>query len=205
MTSGDVDATGRDVGRDQRHHVAALELGESFFTLALAFVAVHRDRFDVLALQSFDEAVGAALGADEDERAPGVLLAELLDQQVELRVLRGDREEVVLDHRLGVLRLGVGVRAGLVGVGGGDAAGGPGEGRREEERLAIVRGQRDDPVDGRAEAHVEHPVGLVEDEDADLAERDEPRAIRSSSRPGVATRMSARPAALIWGPKPTPP
>ena len=96
----------------------------------------------------------------------------MLDQQVELRVLGGDGEEAVLDHRLGALRLGVGVRAGVVGVGGGDAAGGTGEGRREEERLAVVGGERDDPVDGGAEAHVEHPVGLVEDEDADPAKRD---------------------------------
>ena len=31
----------------------------------------------------------------------------------------------------------------------------------------------EDPVDLRLEAHVEHPVGLVEDEDADAVERDE--------------------------------
>ena len=35
------------------------------------------------------------------------------------------------------------------------------------------RGLGDDPVDGRLEAHVEHPVGLVEDEDLDLVERDD--------------------------------
>ena len=29
---------------------------------------------------------------------------------------------------------------------------------------------RDDPVDGRAEAHVEHPVGLVEDEELEVVE-----------------------------------
>ena len=42
------------------------------------------------------------------------------------------------------------------------------EGRGEEQRLAVARAGGDDPVDGRAEAHVEHAVGLVEDEDLDV-------------------------------------
>ncbi len=35
------------------------------------------------------------------------------------------------------------------------------------------RGSPDDPLDLRQEAHVEHPVGLVEDEDPDAVERDQ--------------------------------
>ena len=45
-----------------------------------------------------------------------------------------------------------------------------GEGRREHQVLALRREQRDDLLDVRQEAHVEHPVRLVEDEDLDLAE-----------------------------------
>ena len=45
-----------------------------------------------------------------------------------------------------------------------------GEGRREHEVLALLRQQFDDPLDVGQEAHVQHPVGLVEDEDLDLAE-----------------------------------
>ena len=42
----------------------------------------------------------------------------------------------------------------------------------EKNSVWRSRGQaRDDPVDGRAEAHVEHPVGLVEHEDLDAVER----------------------------------
>ena len=44
------------------------------------------------------------------------------------------------------------------------------EGRREHQVLASRREQRDDLLDVGQEAHVEHPVGLVEDEDLDLAE-----------------------------------
>ena len=64
------------------------------------------------------------------------------------------------------------VRTASVRVDGRDAAGLAVERGREEQRLAVARALRDDPVDGRAEAHVEHPVGLVEDEDLDVGERD---------------------------------
>ena len=50
-------------------------------------------------------------------------------------------------------------------VGGGELSGRALERRREEQRLALGGGLGDDPVDGGLEAHVEHPVGLVEDED----------------------------------------
>ena len=46
--------------------------------------------------------------------------------------------------------------------------------RGEEHRLALRRQGPDDLLHLRLEAHVEHPVGLVEDEDADVAQRDEP-------------------------------
>ena len=55
-----------------------------------------------------------------------------------------------------------------------DRAGQPpdvvGERRREHQVLPAGGQQRDDLLDVRQEAHVEHPVGLVEDEDLDLAE-----------------------------------
>ena len=38
---------------------------------------------------------------------------------------------------------------------------------REEQRLAVPRAGADDPVDRGAEAHVEHPVGLIEDQGLD--------------------------------------
>ena len=69
---------------------------------------------------------------------------------------------------LGLRRVDVAAR--LAGVGGGDLAGRPLQGRREEEGLAVAGRLGDDPVDRRLEAHVEHPVGLVEDEDLDLVE-----------------------------------
>ena len=45
----------------------------------------------------------------------------------------------------------------------------PRHGRREEQGLALGRDQRDDPLQRMDEAEVEHLVGLVEDEDLELA------------------------------------
>ena len=103
---------------------------------------------------------------------PRLAVAQLGDQVVELLALALDRQEVVLDVGLGLFGC-VGVGAGVVGVGLGDLAGRALERGREEQRLALAGGAVDDPVDGGLEAHVEHPVGLVEDEDADVLEDDD--------------------------------
>ena len=62
---------------------------------------------------------------------------------------------------------------------------------REQQVLPLVGDVDEDLADLRPEAHVEHPVGLVEHEHLDVREvarRAEPT--RSSRRPGVATSMS---------------
>ena len=55
---------------------------------------------------------------------------------------------------------------------------------------ALLRERRDDAAHVVDEAHVEHAVGLVEDEVRDAVEAHEPCCMRSSRRPGVATSMS---------------
>ena len=64
------------------------------------------------------------------------------------------------------------VRDRVVGVAARDAAGLAVERGREEQRLAVGRARLDDAVDGGLEAHVEHPVGLVEDEHHDRVQRE---------------------------------
>ena len=64
------------------------------------------------------------------------------------------------------------VADGVDGVVGRDAADLTVERGGEEQRLAILRALADDAVDGGAEAHVEHAVGLVEDEDLDVGQRE---------------------------------
>ena len=122
------------------------------------------------ALELLRQPCGAALGADEHQRRAVGDLQEV-DQGVQLAVV-GDRDEPVVDllDRLG-RRLGL-VAAGVVGVGAGQDAHLTVQGGREEHGLAAGRQPADDPVDLRLEAHVEHPVGLVEDEHLDLVQTD---------------------------------
>ncbi len=65
-----------------------------------------------------------------------------------------------LDHRRRIEQA-VGERLDLVG-----------ERCREEQVLASLRQQREDPLDVADEAHVEHPVRLVQNEDLDVRQVD---------------------------------
>ena len=205
---GDVDAAGGDVGRDQHGHLAALEAGEGLLALRLRLVAVHGDGLDVAGAELLDEPVGAALGADEDERPAAVAGVELVDEQVDLGGLARRLEEAMADRRTPTLRLrSVDVPAGVAGVSRGELRRRHPRGWRRRRVSGDLAGiLADDPVDGGLEAHVEHPVGLVEDEASGrwrgVSAR---RWIRSSSRPGVATRMCAFGALRICGSMPTPP
>ena len=70
-----------------------------------------------------------------------------------------------------------------------------GERRREEQRLPRGGDQRDDALDVGDEAHVEHAVGLVEDEDPTRAQVDRPPSEVVDSRPGrddIRGRRAAR-------------
>ena len=86
-----------------------------------------------------------------------------------------DGEEAVLDGDLDRgRRRHVLVAGRVLGVRGGEPAGLALERRGEEERLAVQRGLLDDAVDRGLEAHVEHAVGLVEDQHLDVAQADVP-------------------------------
>ena len=163
---GDVDAAGGDVGRDERVAVAALEAGEGAAALVLVLVAVHRQARDLVAAELLHQPVGAALGADEDQGAAALGVAELADQGVHLALVASGGRSGARSRRASRPSGLWTWRAGVLGVGLGELAGRALERRREEQRLALLRHLRDDPVDGGLEAHVEHPVGLVEDEDA---------------------------------------
>ena len=68
---------------------------------------------------------------------------------------------------------------------------------REEHRLAVAGQAADELVDLGLEAHVEHPVGLVEDEDADPAAGRRAGAGRDP-RAGRASRRACGPASRAW-------
>src|SRR3954467_12527527 len=65
----DVDAAGRDVGCHQHLHVAVLERVERLLAGTLALVAMDRRGEETVLLQLLGQAVGAMLGAGEDDGA----------------------------------------------------------------------------------------------------------------------------------------
>ena len=147
-----------------------LERGQRALALVLGLVAVHRDGAHALAAEALDEPVGAALGAHEHERE--LARRELLDERVEPRVAvdgaeavldlgrRSRRRRVLVPDRVGACRR---------------HAMRPTSPSSVAEKNSVWRSAghwATMPVDGGAEAHVEHAVGLVEDEDLDVAERE---------------------------------
>ncbi len=168
----DVDAARGDVGRDEDADRAAAEALERALARALRLVAVDRRRRDAGSRELIAQAVGAVLGAGEDERALGALGDEHVDEAVAL--LRTVDVADGLVHRLGCGRLG----------GDGDAdrldehlvrelCDLRRKRRREEQRLTLARQHAEHPAHVVDEAHVEHAVGLVEDEDLDAVEPNE--------------------------------
>nr|WP_246430398.1 hypothetical protein [Streptomyces rectiverticillatus] len=164
----DVDAAGGDVGGDQAVHVAGLEVVEDAAAGALGHAAVQGVGTDAGVQQLLGDAVGAQLGADEDDGAALAggdgggdrrLVLRLHDQDVVghggdgtgggVDLVRDRVDQVALDEGVDlVLQRG-----------------------GEQQALAAGRHQVEDLGDLGQEAHVGHLVGLVEDGDLDLVER----------------------------------
>ncbi len=90
-----IDAASRDVGGDERVDVAGLEVRERLLALALRAVPVDCRSHDAVGAESFDETVGATLGAHEHEREL-TFAGQLPDEDLDA-VLTADRDEAVLD------------------------------------------------------------------------------------------------------------
>ena len=102
---------------------------------------------------------------------PALGVAQLGYEPPDLALV-GDGHEAMLDVSLALLGVGVLVTAGVGRVGLGDLADLALQRGAEQQRLALARAHLHDPVDDGLEAHVEHPVGLVEHEQPDAVERD---------------------------------
>ncbi len=163
----DVDAAGGDVGGDDDVDVAVLEVAEDAGTGALGHAAVQRVGLHAGLDQLLGDAVGAHLGADEDDRAA---LAGG-DRVGDRRLVLGLHHEDVVGHggdRTGrrvdlvgdrVLQVALDQGVDLVLQGGG-----------EQQALAAGRHLVEDLGDLGQEAHVGHLVGLVEDHGPDVGE-----------------------------------
>ena len=126
---------------------------------------------DAVSGELFGEAVGTVLGSSEDEGLLDPARPDEVTEQLAL-ALPIDRVDD-LGHELGrrVARRDLdGGR--MVQEAGRESPDLVREGRREEEVLALRRQEVENLADIADEAHVEHPVGLIEDEDLDLRQVD---------------------------------
>src|SRR5690606_32902420 len=162
VDAGDVDAAGRDVGGDQDVDVAVLEVGQGPGPRALRHAAVQGVRLHARLAQLVGDAVGAELGADEDD---GAALAGR-DGRGDRRLVLGLHDEDVVRHgRDRALR-----RVDLVGHRVLEVAVDEGldlvlHGRGEQHALAARGHLVEEFGDLGQEAQVGHLVGLVEDGD----------------------------------------
>ena len=163
----DVEAAGRDVGGDEDVELAGLELVDRALALHLGDVAVDRHRGVAAGAQLLGQRLGLVLGADEDDHPLEVLDLEDAREGVDLLGVghdqvalgdRGDRRRLVLDGDLDRV-LEVLLR---------DAADLGRHGGREQRHVLAVGGVGEDRLDVLREAHLQHLVGLVEDEEAQL-------------------------------------
>ena len=167
---GDVDAAGEHVRGDQHVALARAEGLEGTLALGLAAVAVDGGAGDAGAGEAAAAGVGTVLGAAEHDHAVGPLALENIREQ---RVLgfEGHREHVLL-NRVGRGGDGRDLDAGGIGHQVGDGTHGLLiQGRGEQQGLTVVARIAHDAADGGQKAHVEHAVGLVEDEHLHLVER----------------------------------
>jgi len=167
----DIDAACGHLGGDEDPHAAILEVIEGGDALRLRAVAVNGSDADAVTGQLAGQSIGPVLGAHEDERRGDAVAGdEVAERRPLVRVLHAEHD--VLDQRSCRVRgrdldrgrfLEEGLRQALDRIG---------EGCREEQALTLGREQRDDGANVIDEAHVEHPIGLIEHEELDGTEVD---------------------------------
>ena len=167
----DVDPPRGDVGGDQYAAAARPEIVHGPFAGPLRLVAVDGAPLDARFGEDAGDAVRAVLGARENQHRAFGAFAQQADEQVFFLGLFGEHDALadrlddrrrrrdgdvhrVVEHRIGQRDDVRGHR------------------RRKEERLPLFGQQRKYPFDVVDETHVEHPVGFVEHEEADVGERD---------------------------------
>ena len=167
--AGNVDAARGNVGGDKDAGAPVSEPREGALAGVLALVAVYGLGREARFFELLGEAACAPLRAHEDDHAAHAGVLEEVGQEGTL-VCRVDEEDALFD-----LLDGDGSRGDLDADGiaqnlPGQARDVGGHGRRKKHGLPLCGQGSDDLPHISQEAHVEHQVGLVQDEVRDLAE-----------------------------------
>ena len=164
-----VDAAGEHVGGDEHVGLALAEIGQRAATLGLAAVGVNGLGGNADAAKALAAVVGAALGAGEHDNA---VAAFFLDEGVEQLGLLATRcfNHVLVDFVGRFAAVGDFDNRGVVQNAEHGFVLAAVDGRREQQRLAVFGRGLDNALDLGPKAHVEHAVGLVENEHLNLRE-----------------------------------
>ena len=169
-----VDPARRDVRGDQHVELPLAEALHGLLPGALTHVPLQGHGAVPHGVEVARQAPRSVLRPQEHDRAHEVGLGQQVPQQRRLLALLHGVEGVV--DGLGRRRVGQLDRVGLVEQRVGEAADLARHGGREEQVLATRRELGQDPLDVGQEAHVEHVVRLVEDQDLDAVELGVPLA-----------------------------
>ena len=171
---GDVQTAGGDVGGDNHIEFPGAETSQRFGAVLLGDVAMHQGHF-VFALGFYAgrQHVGVGLGLGEDHHALEVGLLQQSEEEflpleavhgIEIMAHRGGGAAGTADfHFEGILQRKGRQRSDLRRDGG-----------REKQRLALLRALLHDTAHIRHEAHVQHPVHFIEDEDFQMPQVNRP-------------------------------
>ncbi len=165
-----VDAAADHVGSDQVLHLAVAERLHDPLAQRLRQVAVHDRHALTNGLELAEQFIRAALGLAEDDALPRLLAVEHARQQVELLVLI-HRDVGLADFLDGQLRRREVDVQRAVHVTQGQAQHGVGQRGREQQRLPALGAAAQDALDVGAEADVQHAVGFVEHDIAELVQQ----------------------------------
>ena len=167
-----VDAACGDVGGDHDLVLAGLKAFQCPLSLALRAAGVDGDGFDACPLEAAADLVGAVLGAGKDQYAVHLVVLEHVQQQVDLVFLL-DGVDVLRDRLDGVslladlyhLRDAFCIPAARSRTSGGMVA--------ENSSVWRFFGHGGDDLSHIVDkAHIEHAVGLVEDQHLDMRKVD---------------------------------
>ena len=157
----DVDASCGDVGRDEERHIPTTEGLEGPNARGLGFVAMDGLSGDASTIELLCQTVRTVLGPSEDDATIDHLRLDQLHEQATL-VRLPDEGDVLVDA-IGGGRLGAHVDANRIMEHRRDEISDALRHRcTEQEVLTSLRQEREDPPDVPDEAHVEHPIGLIE-------------------------------------------
>ena len=159
-----VDAASHDVGGHEHPVGPVLEAVEGVLPLRLGAVGVDGRALDAVTLQVAAHAVGAVFGPGEDEHSVELLLLEEPDEQVGLLAF-GHRVDGLADAFDRGRRRSDFHADRIVQDRSGDPHDVARQGGGEEHVLPFLRYQAHDAPHVGPEAHVEHAVGLVENQD----------------------------------------